>query len=108
MKFYDSVIQTFIPVDEGGTFKGAIYFLIKYEKGLIKILDDPEEIKLSEDESFLYTYQRNLYDFMRRLLVKRFESSFGAFKQSVSRFKEIQKTALEFIKKLENSLLTES
>ncbi|WP_141266315.1 helicase-related protein [Thermodesulfovibrio sp. Kuro-1] len=98
-KFYDKVIKIFAPVDEGGEFKGAIYFPIKYEKGLTKILDDPEELKLNEEESFLYTYQKNLYDFMRRLLVKRFESSFGAFKQSVSRFKEIQKTALEFIKK---------
>ncbi|MDW7998874.1 MAG: helicase-related protein [Thermodesulfovibrio sp.] len=98
-KFYDSVIQTFVPVDEGGTFRGAIYFPIKYEKGLTKISDEPEEVKLSEDESFLYTYQKNLYDFMRRLLVKRFESSFGAFMKSVSRFKEIQKTALKFIKK---------
>jgi len=36
---------------------------------------------------------------MRRLLVKRFESSFGAFKESVRRFKEINQNALTFIKK---------
>lgn len=98
-KFYDEVIQTFAPVDEGGAFKGAIYFPIKYEKGLTKILDDSEELKLNEEEGFLYTYQKNLYDFMRRLLVKRFESSFGAFKESVSRFKKIHEIALEFIEK---------
>ncbi|MGB9711503.1 MAG: helicase-related protein [Thermodesulfovibrio sp.] len=97
--FYDKVIETFAPIDEGGLFKGATYFPIKYEKGLVSLLEDPEELKLNEEESFLFTYQRNLYDFMRRLLVKRFESSFGAFKESVSRFKEIQSSALNFIKK---------
>ncbi len=99
LDFYDKVIETFAPINEGGSFKGAIYFPIKYEKGLASFSEDPEELKLSEEESFLYTYQKNLYDFMRRLLVKRFESSFGAFKESVSRFKEVQKTALNFVKK---------
>lgn len=98
-KFYDEVIQTFAPIDEGGIFTGAIYLPIKYEKGLTEFLEDSEGSKLEEEDIFLYTYQKNLYDFMRRLLVKRFESSFGAFKESVSRFKEIHKTALEFIEK---------
>lgn len=104
-KFYDNVINTFAQVDEGGKFKGAIYFPIKYEKGLTEALEEFEELKLNEEESFLYTYQKNLYDFMRRLLVKRFESSFGAFKESVSRFKQIQQTALEFIDKSDKFIL---
>jgi hypothetical protein len=41
--------------------------------------------------------QRNLFDFMRRLMVKRFESSFGAFQQSIMRFKRINENALTFI-----------
>ena len=32
-----------------------------------------------ESSEFTLQQQRNLYEFMRRLLVKRFESSFGAF-----------------------------
>lgn len=98
LKFYDKVIESFKPIDEGGVFTGAIYFPIRYEKGL-KGDEFSEELKLTEEESFLYTSQRNLYDFMRRLLVKRFESSFGAFRESVERFKRVHETALDFVKK---------
>ena len=99
LSFYDEVINSFAQIEENGKFKGAIYFPIRYEKGLPEYLDDLEGFKLSEEESFIYTSQRNLYDFMRRLLVKRFESSFGAFRESVKRFKEIHEKALEFIEK---------
>jgi hypothetical protein len=94
-EFYDEVISAFSEEELGGRFKGAIYIPIKYEKG-IKDDDEPE---LKEEENFLLTYQRNLYDFMRRLLVKRFESSFGSFYESIKRFKSIHETALDFIKK---------
>ena len=53
---------------------------------------DKEKInkeKLSEKENFQFVQQRNLFDFMRRLMVKRFESSFGSFEQSIKRFKKI-------------------
>jgi len=46
--------------------------------------------------------QRNLFDFMRRLLVKRFESSFGSFEQSIKNFKHITEKILKFIKKTGN------
>ena len=108
LAFYDKVIETFKPFDEGGRFTGAIYMPIKYEKGIPELFEMPEEgesYKLSEEDNFLYLYQRNLYDFMRRLLVKRFESSFGAFKESVRRFKEINQKALEFIHKTEKFIL---
>ncbi len=36
---------------------------------------------------------------MRRMLVKRFESSFGSFKCSIERFLEIYKNALIFIER---------
>jgi len=107
LNFYDLVIQTFAPYNQGGKFSGAIYFPIKYEKD-IKDTSDFEELGLNEEEIFLYTYQRNLYDFMRRLLVKRFESSFGAFYESVKRFKEIHKTALNFIRKTNKFILDRS
>ncbi|MFN4227837.1 MAG: helicase-related protein, partial [Candidatus Ratteibacteria bacterium] len=95
-EFYDEVINTFADIDEGGKFKGAIYFPIKYEKGA---LPDEEIEKLPKEEQFMFVFQGNLYDFMRRLLVKRFESSFGAFKESIDRFITIHKYAIEFIKK---------
>jgi len=104
LDFYDFVIQAFTSYEEGGLFSGAIYFPIKYEKGL-KEISDFETLSLSEEENFLFTYQRNLYDFMRRLLVKRFESSFGAFYESIKRFREIHETALNFIKKTNKFIL---
>ncbi|AEH23141.1 helicase domain-containing protein [Thermodesulfobacterium geofontis OPF15] len=105
LEFYDEVIQTFAPFDGSSrTFSGAIYFPIKYEKG---IEDYIEEISfylegpkyITPEESFLYFSQRNLYDFMRRLLVKRFESSFGAFYESLQRFKRTHEKALKFIER---------
>jgi superfamily II DNA or RNA helicase len=101
LEFYDEVIQTFAPFDgTARTFSGAIYFPIKYEKGIKDIEDiilEQEISKITPEESFLYLSQRNLYDFMRRLLVKRFESSFGAFYESLKRFKQIHEKALKFI-----------
>jgi len=101
LEFYDEVIYTFAPFDgTSRTFSGAIYFPIKYEKGIRDIEDiilEQEISKITLEESFLYQSQRNLYDFMRRLLVKRFESSFGAFYESLQRFKQIHEKALKFI-----------
>jgi len=105
LRFYDEVINAFKSFEEGGRFTGAIYFPIRYEKKsteLSKIIDEFESSGINKDnkeENFIYLYQKNLYNFMRRLLVKRFESSFGAFKESIRRFKEINQKNLEFIKK---------
>ena len=94
--FYDTVIgQYFGDPDDGGQFKGAIYRPFEYEIEREKI----EGEKLTEKENFQYVQQRELYDFMRRLLVKRFESSFGSFEQSIKNFKRITKHSLEFIEK---------
>lgn len=95
LEFYDEVIKSFYEPEEGGSFHGAIYIPIKYEKGYV-----PEEDNLgSPEESFIYLYQKNLYDFMRRLLVKRFESSFKAFYESLKNFIDIHKAALNFVEK---------
>ncbi len=104
LNFYDEVISAFAPVEEKGCFRGAIYFPIRYEKGLPPTSEEVEG-KLSEEENFLYVYQRNLYDIMRRLLVKRFESSFGAFYESLKNFKNIHQTALEFIRRTDRFIL---
>ncbi len=92
--FYDTVIERyFSDPNEGGQFKGAIYRPFEYEAGIDRIRNE----KLSLDDNRQFTQQRNLYDFMRRLLVKRFESSFGSFEQSIKNFKDITKKILEFI-----------
>jgi len=87
-RFYDWVIRN--AFGENGRFRGAIYQPFAYEKGR----------SLAELEAeFTYQQQRNLYEFMRRLLVKRFESSFGAFAQSVQNFIRIHEIVLAFIEK---------
>ncbi len=87
-RFYDQVINDYF--GEDGHFRGAIYQPFAYEKRL-------QGEKLEEE--FTYHQQRNLYDFMRRLLVKRFESSFGAFAQSIQNFIDTHEQALAFIEK---------
>ncbi len=91
--FYDRVINDYISKE--GRFTGAIYQPARYEKTLV-------EGKMGEEENRRFQQQNNLYDFMRRLLVKRFESSFGAFEQSIERFIEVHQLVLNFIE--ENGL----
>src|SRR5690606_27097314 len=73
-KFYDEIITRYF--SEAGEFKGAIYQPFMYEK----IID---EDKLDKFGNRQFNQQKNLYEFMRRLLVKRFESSFGSFEKSI-------------------------
>jgi len=80
-KFYDKVLSEYF--GEDGRFTGAIYRPFAYTG-----TDGSES-----------TQQTNLYDFMRRLLVKRFESSFGAFASSVNRFLTVHKLAIQFVEK---------
>ena len=101
-ELYDSVINTYFgDPDEGGRFKGAIYRPFEYEMAREKIAGE----KLTGKENFEFIQQRNLYDFMRRLLVKRFESSFGSFEQSLKNFKHITESALKFIEKTDSYIL---
>jgi ERCC4-related helicase/HKD family nuclease len=101
-KFYDEVISYFNYPEEGGKFRGAIYRPFEYKAGL-----SPEnaEIDLSEEDNRRFQQQFNLYDFMRRLLVKRFESSFGAFKQSIENFRNVTDHCLQFINKTKKFIL---
>jgi len=103
--FYDKIIAVYFgDPDEGGQFKGAIYRPFEYEMDKEKINKD----KLSEKENFQFVQQRNLFDFMRRLMVKRFESSFGSFEQSIKRFKKITENALAFIETSNKYILDQS
>ncbi|MDO3651395.1 hypothetical protein, partial [Nocardia mangyaensis] len=63
----------------------------------IKDIEELEENKeTKKEDSFLILNQKNLYDFMRKLLIKRFESSFGAFYSSLENFIKVYKSALNF------------
>ncbi len=104
-EFYDMIISSYFgDPDEGGQFKGAIYRPFEYEVERDKIVGE----KLTEKENFQFIQQRNLYDFMRRLMVKRFESSFGSFQQSIKNFQKITINALEFINKTKKYILDRS
>ncbi len=85
-RFYDYVIECFRDPEEGGRFTGAVYRPYYYRKG-------------QEGDNFEAESQTNLFNFMRRLLVKRFESSFGAFRQSLENFKEFMEKTRDFIQK---------
>lgn len=91
LDFYTHVIASYFadPAD-GGRFKGAIYRPFHYEK---KVLN-----QLGEIDNRQFVQQQNLFDFMRRLLVKRFESSFGSFQQSIRNFLKLTTRNYEFIK----------
>jgi superfamily II DNA/RNA helicase len=100
MKFYDKVIEEYFSEaqkddEENGIkrFHGAIYQPYSYEKR-----EEVEGEKLGEEGNRIYNQQRNLYEFMRRLPVKRFESSFGSFAKSIANFERIHERVLEFIK----------
>lgn len=89
-RFYDTVISEYF--GEEGLFHGAIYTPYLYNRE--KPEEEEEEKKTLEGES-----QKNLKDFMRRLAVKRFESSFAAFRQTIRNFIAINTLVLDFIKK---------
>ncbi len=79
LDFYDKVIEFF-----KDRFKGAIYHPVDY-------------LKDGRVDEFERQSQSNLYDFMKRLLVKRFESSIYAFNESIKRFKTLNEKALNMI-----------
>ncbi|MCK5541503.1 MAG: hypothetical protein KAI40_02340 [Desulfobacterales bacterium] len=86
-EFYDRIIQDYF--SEDGLFKGSIYRPFEYEA--------KPKSKKDEETNRAFLQQRNLFDFMRRLLVKRFESSFGAFDKSIKRFLRTHKMVKSFI-----------
>ncbi len=95
--FYDRILQEYFA--EEGRFKGAIYQPFSYAS----VVDDEEN--LNEEGNRAFQQQRNLYDFMRRLLVKRFESSFGAFSQSINRFLNVHEIVQKFIEQSGNKFI---
>lgn len=100
-KFYDKVIKEFFAdPEEGGKFTGAIYRPFEYEEGIV--YTDGEKLVINKDKNRELIQQRNLFDIMRRLIVKRFESSFGAFQKTIGTFIKINNNVLKFITKTGN------
>jgi len=98
--FYDKILKDyFADTEEGGRFTGAVYRPFEYESG------KTDEEKMNLEENRQYQIQKNLSDFMRRLLVKRFESSFGSFRQSMKNFHRTTSTVLAFIENTDRYIL---
>ena len=96
-QFYDSVLTDYF--GEDGKFSGAIYQPFVYEN------EAKKNEKLDEEGNRAAVIQANLFDFMRRLLVKRFESSFGAFYESINRFLNIHIRVRAFIDKTDGKYI---
>jgi superfamily II DNA or RNA helicase/HKD family nuclease len=92
-EFYDRVIEEYFTEDTDlpERFKGPIYKPYKYEG------DETSKVKLSRQEQIDRLSQDNLYDILRRQMVKRFESSFGAFKQSIINIRDSYEKIKVFI-----------
>ncbi|PIR98826.1 helicase, partial [Candidatus Collierbacteria bacterium CG10_big_fil_rev_8_21_14_0_10_44_9] len=92
-KFYDYIIQKCFAKDEG-RFYGAIYQPFVYEEGITKDgVVSVEGIAANQELQM----QLNLYDFMRHMIIKRFESSFYAFQRTIERLHSLHVMALKFI-----------
>ncbi len=92
--FYDQVIELYFTdnPESAERFKGPIYKPYSYEG------DETSEDKLSRQEQIDRLSQDNLYDILRRQMVKRFESSFGAFRQSIVNIRDSYEKIKKFIK----------
>ncbi|PMP77792.1 MAG: helicase, partial [Sulfurihydrogenibium sp.] len=88
-EFYDRVITEYF--GEEGKFTGAIYVPYRYKEGF----SEEDEKK----RNFEALSQEGLRSMMRRLLIKRFESSFGAFEQTIRNFLKFYEKAKNFIEK---------
>jgi ERCC4-related helicase/HKD family nuclease len=88
--FYDQVLNDYF--GDEGVFTGAIYKPHVYKLG-------KKEEELDREENRVYQSERNTSDFMRKLLVKRLESSFGSFEQSIANFIAITEKILLFIER---------
>lgn len=91
--FYDRVIDEYFTDNQDikDRFKGPIYKPYRYEG------NDASDEKLSRQDQIDRLNQDNLYDILRRQMVKRFESSFGAFRQSIVNIRDSYEKIKSFI-----------
>lgn len=85
-EFYDRVIKDYF--GEDSQFTGAVYQPGSYVgEGFGE--DDEDD---GDPRTMLNNQQRNMYKFIRRLLVRRFESSFGAFAKTLDNLIHVHKS----------------
>jgi len=91
--FYDRVLEDYFTdnPDIAYRFKGPVYKPYRYEE------TEPGQKKIDLQEQRDRVSQDNLYDILRRQMVKRFESSFGAFRQSIVNMLNSYEKIKEFI-----------
>lgn len=82
--FYDRVIQEYF--GEDSAFCGAMYQPGSY------IPSDDTGSEEDEERNEANVQQLNMYKFIRRLLVRRFESSFGAFSKTLDNLIRVHKS----------------
>lgn len=100
LKTLNSISLAGDKVDGVATFKAARYQPIAYVKdGMRAELEKELENKTGITYNLLIGSQKNLSTFMRRLLVRRFESSVYAFGQSLNYMIQSQQHILEWIDK---------
>ncbi len=97
--FYDQVIKDWFGPE--GAFRGAIYQPEFYKEGLAPT----DEVEGDSGLALAVESQRNLANFMRRLLVRRFESSFGAFVRTLARITEAHRQAIEVVERTNRFVL---
>lgn len=81
-EIYESTLRTIAPEDEEGGFIGARYMPTNYIKNF-ESYRKKIAAEMGIDENLLKQSQVNLAVFMKRLLVRRFESSMYAFKSTL-------------------------
>ena len=99
---YIDTLEKIAPEDRSTSFIGARYKPASYikegSKFLEKIIEQDDEDGMSADEKLqrIQQGQSNIARFMRRLLVRRFESSVGAFKLSLKSMIASSETMLDW------------
>ena len=97
-ELYKKTLERIAPEDESKGFIGARYKPVFYLKDIEKYRKEIEEE--FEDENLFKQSQINLAKFMRRLLVRRFESSVYAFRETLDSMIESSETILSWYDKL--------
>ena len=97
-ELYKETLEKIAPEDESKGFIGARYKPVFYLKNIEKYRKEIEEE--FEDENLFRQSQINLAKFMRRLLVRRFESSVYAFKKTINSMIKSSETILSWYDKL--------
>ena len=97
-ELYKETLDKIAPEDESKGFIGARYKPVFYLKNIGKYRKEIEEE--FEDENLFRQSQINLAKFMRRLLVRRFESSVYAFRETIDSMIKSSETILSWYDKL--------